>query len=898
MKKIIFIVIMLMLTSNFSWGKNNIQNIKKGKLATAIVEIPDNRGSASAVCIHPKGLFITNNHVIRMLSQNQRVNLIINPGKNEQKKFEAIICRTSQSDDLAVLRVIENNGFQFPYLELGHDEELSETMEVTAFGYPFGKALASNGSYPEISVNVGRITALRKKNKKLNSIQLDAQLNPGNSGGPVIDSNGNIIGIVKSGVLNSGVNFAIPVRLVKELIEEPAILFQPDPIAYINKEQSFVIEVEPFLNKFEVILVEMILKAKGHKEQRFIADSDKNQKNRYIVKATPIPDTDDFQKLWFPGKATFYCRGCSYSEIKGLVLDQEIEMNERKVWLSEIKTISYTNNSSKKILLHNNKVYENNLNDFKMLKMDIGGMKIDLQTENMKSLRLYQPTGEVTPIYYEINVKRRNKIIASRKSYLPQIKKKKSLSDISVNKSGPISLVPSDSSDAYSKISGTENEEEPDQLNENAQKEVDYETIRTSSKIYDACLAAGGKLLLLYLKEIKKVAVFDIQKERIITLIPIGSENALITAGIDKMLAILPSETLVESYSLKSFKREKVKPIPIQGYIKNATMGYASHGPLLILSADSTETSAKMQYSLWDINTLEELQIKEFDAAKRRFDDDIHIRASGNGKVFGCGKFNSGNICIETFTIIDDRVKVSFQPNKAGHIVPNSDGTKILTGLGIVMTPEVKEKIPKDRKKRMPVIPTLHPNLYISVPTKPNVGHSSNKLPFKGMKPGLHIFGQKNRIVFLPDLKLGEPPEKRYNSPYDDFTIDKRVIYDPDSGQLISIPYTNDRLIVYNFNFIEKMEESNLDYFYVISTPPSEFQEGQTYQYDMQLISKHGGLEYELSNSPKGMTIDSNGRINWKIPSDFSIPKVYVIVTVRDKNGNKIFDSFTIKNKT
>ena len=74
-------------------------------------------------------------------------------------------------------------------------------MPLAAFGYPFGRMLAADKGYPAVSVNTGTITALRRKEGKLSTIQLDASVNPGNSGGPVVDKKGNLIGIVVSGIL-------------------------------------------------------------------------------------------------------------------------------------------------------------------------------------------------------------------------------------------------------------------------------------------------------------------------------------------------------------------------------------------------------------------------------------------------------------------------------------------------------------------------------------------------------------------------------------------------------------------------------------------------------------------------------------------------------------------------
>lgn len=71
-------------------------------------------------------------------------------------------------------------------------------MPVVAFGYPFGIRLAfKEGEYPNPTVSLGRITALRKSQGTLQAIQINAALHPGNSGGPVLNDKGEVIAIVQ-----------------------------------------------------------------------------------------------------------------------------------------------------------------------------------------------------------------------------------------------------------------------------------------------------------------------------------------------------------------------------------------------------------------------------------------------------------------------------------------------------------------------------------------------------------------------------------------------------------------------------------------------------------------------------------------------------------------------------
>jgi serine protease Do len=215
------------------------ESIENGKKATALVEIRDGdkaKGFGSAFCIDPSGIFITNAHVAQAIN-GASLKLVINAGETDQRSVMAEILRADKTNDLAVLKASEPG--KYASLALGSADSLFDTEEVTAFGYPFGIGLALDPrAYPAISVNSGRVTSLRKKAGELDLIQVDAALNPGNSGGPVIDGKGNVVGVVQMGLHATGINFAIPVSRVRRFLDEPIISFEPTSIAYSNRARS------------------------------------------------------------------------------------------------------------------------------------------------------------------------------------------------------------------------------------------------------------------------------------------------------------------------------------------------------------------------------------------------------------------------------------------------------------------------------------------------------------------------------------------------------------------------------------------------------------------------------------------------------------------------------------
>src|SRR5205085_2894701 len=98
-------------------------------------------------------------------------------------------------------------------LQRGTSQGLNETQSVFVFGFPFGQQLGK-----EITVSKSSVSSLRKSGVHVVSIQLDGGLNPGNSGGPVVDSTGAVIGVAVSGVRGTTIGNAIPAEFVTRFL--------------------------------------------------------------------------------------------------------------------------------------------------------------------------------------------------------------------------------------------------------------------------------------------------------------------------------------------------------------------------------------------------------------------------------------------------------------------------------------------------------------------------------------------------------------------------------------------------------------------------------------------------------------------------------------------------------
>jgi streptogramin lyase len=307
--------------------------VAQGKHATGLVEIGDGRAYGSAFCIDAsEGYFVTNAHVANALNNKKSVTLILNSGETNQRKLKAVIVRTDADLDLALLRV--NNPVQLTGLSLGSIDDLVETANVTAFGFPFGKDLSlANDEYPNVTVSTGHITSLRKIKGELAAIQVDAQLNPGNSGGPVLNDKGKVVGIVVAGIDGTGIDFAIPISHLAYFLTSAAIDFTPPAINADNahSQHDFAVHVSTFKRSAAGLSVSLTLSS-GPDDHR-TATVREGQNQTYTIHATPLPGAKGQKMLRLTAED-------SSGKVTCLAPDQNIAIGGRQTLLSAVKEIN------------------------------------------------------------------------------------------------------------------------------------------------------------------------------------------------------------------------------------------------------------------------------------------------------------------------------------------------------------------------------------------------------------------------------------------------------------------------------------------------------------------------------------------------------------------------------
>ena len=182
------------------------------KLRPAVVNLRVGRGarggSGSGVLFSPDGFLLTNHHVVQ---GSEKVRVRLNDGSEMSG-------RVVGNDPWTDLAVVQADGERFPFALLGDSARLKVGQLAVAIGSPLGF---------ESTVTAGVISALGRTLRSVsghlvdNIIQTDAALNPGNSGGPLVDSAGRVVGINTAVIQPAqGICFAVPINTARTILPQ------------------------------------------------------------------------------------------------------------------------------------------------------------------------------------------------------------------------------------------------------------------------------------------------------------------------------------------------------------------------------------------------------------------------------------------------------------------------------------------------------------------------------------------------------------------------------------------------------------------------------------------------------------------------------------------------------
>jgi len=254
-----------------------------------------NASSGSGVIISPNGYIVTNNHVIEE-AKSFKVTL------SDKREFDAKLIGTDPSTDLALLKINSN---KLAHLVFGNSDSLNIGEWVLAVGNPFN--LESTVTAGIVSAKGRNINILNDRYSIESFIQTDAAVNPGNSGGALVNTNGELVGINTAIITRSGkyegYSFAIPSNLVRKIIRDLRDFgVVQRGILGVNIDPVTVNVAERLnLKNVEGVLITEIHSASGAADAGLMEDDVITGINGVPIKS--IPELQEQIALYRPGNA-------------------------------------------------------------------------------------------------------------------------------------------------------------------------------------------------------------------------------------------------------------------------------------------------------------------------------------------------------------------------------------------------------------------------------------------------------------------------------------------------------------------------------------------------------------------------------------------------------------------
>ncbi|MDB5313532.1 MAG: hypothetical protein JWO38_7734 [Gemmataceae bacterium] len=682
---------------------------KRGKAATAFVEVPG-RGTGTAFCVHPSGLFVTNEHVVRG-AEKAEITLVLDPSLAGQRVLKAKVVRVDKAADLALLRV--DGVDDLPSLTLGSVDGVAELADVVACGFPLGRILSPDTKeYPAISVNAGTVTALRHRMGVLHFIQIDVALTFGNSGGPVLDENGKVIGVVVSGVVGAkGINQAIPVSHLERFLKAPDLAVVPPELTReaLDKPQVFKARAVSFVPKSPEPGLRLILQAGDEEPREFPM---KKQGGVWVATAVPVgrPTGSRVEVSVRLGSGT----------VSGTTDDAVIKVGDKVVRLSGVRRIDLKPRPSV-LLADGRTTVEGEITGLGTVEIDLGGQKVKLDLPKATQMTV-QSAVEVVSVTATVVATVEGKEVARTESRVPV--------------RDPARSAPADPST----VAIT-----PPALTE--EKVVK----RLPEGFSDVVLGGGGRYLIFHLPKLKKLAVFDVTEARVTKYIPLAEDNIAFAAGLDAVVVGLRGAGKLERWSLTTFELEKSALPPFREDIQGVVMGHGSNGPLVVNG-----------YFI-DLMTFRQLPLLDQNRHERVWEPEARPVASGDGTVYGRWGMNT-----VTFVLEGSEVR-RYEEGGLGHAIPGPDGREVFTARGVASR-TLKRSDPDDGTYGY-CLPAVRGNYFVSI-SPANDGKVGGFIVYlRGLKQpiakldkadhGLRLdsvggdtYHMWKRVFFIPDAKV------------------------------------------------------------------------------------------------------------------------------------------------
>lgn len=382
-------------------------------------------------------------------------------------------------------------------------------------------------------------------------------------------------------------------------------------------------------------------------------------------------------------------------------------------------------------------------------------------------------------------------------------------------------------------------------------------------------VGGGGRYLILQIKKLQQLAIFDVSEMKVVKAIPVPSGDVVFAASAKKLFIGLKDQRKIQRWDLAKQTLEQTASAP-EGGVEEMAAGADSNGPLVVVNGKAKR--------LWLVKSAT-LTAEPYPSKHWGTDGSAggphNVAVSFDGSTVAI--WGGGWAGIEVSNLIGEKAT---EPSEGGYV----HGDVQVAGNGSLIFAEGSGVYRSDAKTKVTGVegqpfPAVDPAFSLSL------------LKEKGKdKSQLLVFSNADPKPLITLRGLPELGGKDFKLP-----INERVFLIPRGKVLAMLAPSGDKLVLRKFNLAEELEAEGVDYLFVDSSPPSNIGFGARYTYKMSVLSKKGGVKFELQSGPKGMVVTKDGQVSWYAPTRTDDPNVMVVIKVSDSSGQTIFHNFAIR---
>ncbi|MEM7474512.1 MAG: serine protease [Planctomycetota bacterium] len=897
----IVLFVFLLLKGTFALAQMDRLELEKlGKEATALLRLTDSNETSAAFCIDAQaGIFLTNAYPI---DKRAEAELILNPGLPNQELANATVLARKEEADLAVLK-IKGPIPKLRKLELDIAPRVISPTNVLVFGFPSDASKAANNQWPNVDVTNTQLKGTRGGFGSAKRIGLRTTLAPTYAGGPVLNEQGKVVGIVVSGTKFQEFNYAISMEEARNLLRYPIV----DIITPKHIPSSIVQPIEVAVNagSYAGPIPDVRMELHRVQDGKISAKYPLGKVDKQFVGTIPPLDQADVDGF-VPIKLVF-----EDGEIRGSAPDFDVAIGTTKVPIQQIRSIEFADSGQAQVTLPSGASHNIKLPRTGSIDMRLHQKKFAVPLDGV---RLIQPRSRT----FKLVVFWEGKEFAALDPWsASKPASAANASDLAANAASPADLStnspptpaanaapPANAANAPANAANGPWNANPRGNGHVASKIVkgvvsfppppfqqDTRTLKLDGPISNVFKGGGGRYLIIHIERNNKLEIFDCSTASLIGSIGLIDGPFLCTAGMKSVLITYPEPRLMQRFDLVTQKRELSTALPVSGIPIAMEMGHASSGPLLVVHAEGSGPMANLNYEFLDATTLRSLPVKfQGFPNSRLLRARIHLRASANGQVFGCWATGQSPTGVESIVLFGNRCKSVYAHSSSCYSVPGNFGDTLHTSFGVFDTIRPESRLPSDIAGALAHLPSSLPNYTFSFDPPPTSKRLIDQQP-DTKSVGFYIGGNPDAIVSVPDIPF--PKSVYFNET--DMTFDKQIHYVPQAKMLVVAKTGEESLYMRQVNVEQLL--ANMDYLYVTSGFSVAIQPGQRLKHQIEVLSKQGGVTYALQSGPQGMTVSNSGLVNWTAPRVLKSKLGVAIILVTDRTGRQKLHRLSLRVK-